>query len=138
MPGKALGALPMSDQFLQLAEAAVALMPRARGRRRVKVIKRGKKWVLYSVVRDMWIMVGYVDWIERWYSPYIGSMAYVEIDLRDGCVTYNDNGIYETYKLSERDIAGLVEIRSVKDLWSFVWRRITDGGEPCEGVRVLP
>ena len=128
----------MSDQFLQLAEAAVALMPRAWGRRRVKVIKRGKKWVLYLVVRDMWLMVGYVDWIERWYSPYIGSMAYVVINLRDGCAVYNDNDNYAAYKLSERDIAGLVEIRSVKDLWSLVWRRIKDGGEPCEGVWVLP
>jgi len=122
----------MSGQFLQLAEAAVALMPRARGRRLVKVIKRGKKWVLYRVVRDMWLMVGYVDWIERYYTPYIGSVAYVKINLRDGCVAYDENGIYAVYKLSERDIAGLVEIRSVKDLWSFIWRRIKDGGEPCE------
>ena len=122
----------MSDQFLQLAEAAVALMPRARGRRRVKVIKRGKKWVLYRVVRDMRLKVGYVDWIERYYTPYIGSVTYVEINLRDGCAAYNNNDIYEAYKLTERDIAGLVEIRSVKDLWRFVWRRIKDGGEPCE------
>jgi hypothetical protein len=127
----------MSDQFLQLAEAAVALMPRARGRRRVKVIKRGKKWVLYRVVRDMWLMVGYVDWIERYYSPYIGAVAYVKINLRDGCVAYNINDMYEAYKLSERDIAGLVEIRSVKDLWGFVWRRIKDGGEPCERSPLL-
>jgi hypothetical protein len=58
-PNQALDAI--SDQFLQLAEAVVALMPPARGRRHVKIIERGKKWVMYRVVTDGRVKVAYVD-----------------------------------------------------------------------------
>jgi len=135
MSRKALGALPMSDQFLQLAEAVRVLEPPTRGRRSVKIIERGKKWVLYTVTRDMWIKVAYVDWKERPYTPYVGSSALMKINLREGCVAYIMNGeIGEAYKVTERDIAGLAAIRGIRDLWDFIWRRIkeADSRERCD------
>jgi hypothetical protein len=123
----------MSGQFLQLAEAVRVLGPPARGRRRVKIIERGKKWVMYLVTTEGRVELGYVDWIKRYdMTPYVGSKTYMVINLRAGCAVYYQADIYEAYKLTERDIAGLVTIRSVKDLWDFIWRRIKDGGEPCD------
>jgi len=135
MSRNAVGALPMSDQFLQLAEAAVALMPRARGRRRVKVLARGKKWVMYMVTTSGRIKVRFVDWREWDFTPYSGYAAHVVINLDAGCVAYRDYNIYAAYRLTERDIAGLMTaIGSVKGFLDYIWRRIKeeDEREPCE------
>jgi hypothetical protein len=47
-------------------------------------------------------------------------MTYMVINLKAGCVVYYQVGIYEAYRLTERDIAGLVTIRRPKDLWVFI------------------
>jgi hypothetical protein len=121
------------DEFLQLAEA-VMLEPPTRGRRRVKIIERGKEWVLYTVARDMWIKVAYESWEEVDYSQYVGSCTCMKINLREGCVAYIMNWeIGEAYRITERDIAGLVTIRRPRDLWDFIWRRLkeAEGRERC-------
>ena len=125
-----------SRQFLQLAKAAkaVKMFEPAAGPRRVVVLERGDRWVMYVVVTDISIRLGYAEWREGHYKVF--AM------LTSKCAFYNGDGIVVGHKLTVRDIADLFAVRSAKDLIKLVWNRVNEAlndgeGEPCEGVWVL-
>jgi hypothetical protein len=145
MPGKALGALPMRRKFLaeaamslfQLAEAVEALEPPAAGRRHVEVIEKGDDWVMYRVASDTQVRLGYADW-HKGYTYKVFAM----IDVPASCAFYNGDGIVVGHRLTARDIADLLAVRTARDLLKLVWNRVNKAlqgneGEPCEGVWVL-
>jgi hypothetical protein len=116
-----------SAELFEFAQAVAELGGPVRGRRRVKVLRRGKYWAMYKVVRDNSIEVGYVSWRD------FGDLAFVKINLARGCVIYFYYPVFEMYKLTGYDIAGLMELDSVADLLRFIESHVRDnsGRTPC-------
>jgi hypothetical protein len=114
-------------QFFEFARAVAELGGPVGGRRRVEVLRRGKYWAMYKVVRDNGIEVGYVNWRD------LGYLAFVKINLAKGCVVYFYYPVFEMYKLTGHDIAGLMEVDSVGDLLRFIHSHVrdSDGRTPC-------
>ncbi len=113
--------------LFEIAKAASELGGPVKGRRRVEVLRRGKYWAMYKVVRETSVKVGYISW------RGFGYLAYVKIDLVKGCVVYFYYPIAEIYKLTGHDVAGLMEIGGVGDLLRFIESHARDssGRTPC-------
>jgi hypothetical protein len=116
-----------SSEFFELAKAVSELNGPGKGKRHTEVLKRGKYWVMYKVVRDVSVEVGYINWYDYGYH------AFVKINLEKGCVIYYYYPIAEIYKLSGHDIAGLMGIKNVGDLLRFIEMHARDnsGRTPC-------
>jgi len=114
-------------EFFELAKVVTELGGSTRGKRRVKVFRRGKYWVIYKVVRDNRVEVGYINWYDYGYH------AFVKINLIKGCVIYYYYPIAEIYKLTGHDIAGLMQVDNVGDLLRFIHSNVRDssGRTPC-------
>jgi len=124
-----------SKFLLQLAEAVRALEPPSVGRRRVEVLERGDGWIMYRVVSDTRLRVGYASWRGGHYKVF--AM------LTDSCAFYNGDGLVTGHRLTVRDIADLMAVRTHEELIRLVWRHVNEAlqhgeKEPCEGVWVLP
>jgi hypothetical protein len=91
------------------------------------VLRRGKYWAMYKVVRDSSIKIGYVNWRD------FGYLAFVNINLAKGCVVYFYYPLVEIYKLTGHDVAGLMEVDSVGDILRFIHSHVrdSDGRTPC-------
>ncbi len=114
-------------ELFEIAKAASELGGPVKGRRRVEVLKRGRYWVMYKVVRETSVKVGYINWYD------FGYLAFVKINLAKGCVVYFYYPIAEIYKLTGHDIAGLMEVDSVGNLLRFIESHARDstGRTPC-------
>jgi hypothetical protein len=111
---------PSFAEFSEFAKAVTELGGVVKGRRHVEVLRRGKYWVVYKVVRDNGVKVGYVNWRD------FGYLAFVKINLAKGCVIYFSYPLVEIYKLTGHDVAGLMEIDSVGDLLRFIESHVRD------------
>lgn len=145
MPVGAVDAMPLKHVLLaeaamslfQLAEAVEVLEPPSIGRRRVEVVWEGDNWVMYRVVTDTTIRIGYADWRKVRYK------VFVVIDFTGTpCIFYNGDGIVVGHKMTARDLAELLGIEGPKQLVRLVWDHVNKAlqgyeGEPCEGVWVL-
>ena len=101
-------------ELSELAQAVAELGAPVKGSRYVEVLKCGKYWAMYKVVRDNSVKVGYINWYDY------GYLAFVKINLAKGCVIYFNYPVFEIYKLTGHDIAGLMEIDSVGDLLHLI------------------
>jgi hypothetical protein len=124
--------------LFQLAEAVEILEPPSVGRRHIEVLEKGEDWVMYRVVTDTSIRLGYADW-HKGYTYKV----FVMLIGSPPCVFYNGDGILVGFKMGMRDIAELLDVRTAKDLLKLVWGHVNralnheDNREPCEGVWVL-
>jgi hypothetical protein len=114
---------PSSAEFFEFAKAVTEL---GKGRRRVEVLRRGKYWAMYKVVRDNGIKVGYINWYGY------GYLAFVKINLAKSCVIYFYYPLVEMYKLTEDDFA-VMKVKNVADLLQFISSHVRDssGRTPC-------
>jgi len=117
---------PWDPSFFEFAKAVTELGSVVKGRRRVEVLRRGKYWAMYRVVRDNGIKVGYINWYGH------GYLAYVKINLAKSCVIYFYYPLVEMYKLTEDDFA-VMKVKNVADLLQLISSHVHDssGRTPC-------